>query len=237
MFDEKKNLLEEVIEDNTEEQVEEVQEQPAPEPEKPDWKAINLANLREEKERLARENEEMRRALMGRQQPQVQQEEDDDSDIEIREEELADGKHIKKLANQLKQVKQELRQTKQQSSVAAQKAQLFTQYPDFGAVVTADNFAALKKIKPQLAKMLEAGTDVYDVGVSAYDAIKTYLPEAEGYAKDKEIIARNQAKPKAVVNPMARTTPLQQAHEYGGDLTPEIKQARYEALMKRAGLK
>lgn len=189
----------------------------------------NFRALRQKAERIERERDEALRKLQeveaARQpNPAATQE---DVEINIGDDDLAEGKHLRKVSTKMKRLEEELKQYKQQASLSAIEIKLKSQYPDFDKVVSKDNIEALKDSYPELAATLSASSDVYATAVSAYTMIKKFgiAQEEAPYDAEKILAQRNAAKPRplASVSPQQGDTPLSRANAFANGLTDELK--------------
>lgn len=194
----------------------------------------NFRALREKSERLERERDEYMRKLQEAQSAKV-----DDADITIGDEDLAEGKHLKKLQAEVKRLRQESESSRQQSSLATTEVKLKTQYPDFDRVVSADNIASLRDAYPELAASINSNADLYSKAVSAYTMIKKLgIHQDPVYSADKARVAQNASKPKpsATIAPQKSDSPLSQANAFANGLTADLqKQLRAEMESSRKG--
>lgn len=162
---------------------------------------LNFRRLKEEKERLQRERDELARMIQ--QQKSTQSEDPDD---------LADKKYVKE---QFRYLHEQLIETRIKS-----------QYPDFEAVVNNDNIEVLKSTYPELADSLSSSPDLYKKAVSAYTLIKKLgIGSEDSYKQDKDLAQKNAAKPKPLVSvaPQQGESPLSRANAFAHGLTPELK--------------
>src|SRR6266403_210078 len=149
----------------------------------------SFQEIRSKAEKLQRERDEavatLRRieeyALQQQQQvkqpePEPEPEYDDDDYIE--------GKHFK---NEINYLKRELNQFKQQAQSSSIEQQLRSKYNDFDKVMTYENIAKLRELKPENASSLHQSADLYNKAAATYTILKelgihqenTYEPERE----------------------------------------------------------
>lgn len=222
---------------------------PAPQPQKITPKEHNLRRLREELERersekdaMLRELEMMRRVSGGFHQNHQHQTssqrvdveqipEIDTPDIQIGDDDLVEGKHLKQYVQQMQRQMQESK--KQYAHQAAQayntslEIQLKAQYPDFDQVVSQANLKDLAALHPELAATLNNSPDLRSQAVSAYTMIKNLGIDQsldDPYMAEKEKIRKNSAKPRPSnsVTP-SNSSPLAQAGAFSGELTPALR--------------
>jgi hypothetical protein len=188
-----------------------------------DDQARNFKQLREKADRVSRERDEALSRLreyesrINQATPSKPQNQESD-DFTMAPDELAEGKHISKVQNQLNKLRQEVR-------VATAEAKLKAQYPDFDSVVTKENVQALRDTYPEIAFTLNSSSDIYATGSSAYTLIKKLGIIPEDNYHEKQIVHANAAKPKplASVSPQQGDSPLSRANAFANGLTPELK--------------
>lgn len=209
----------------------EVQPETTPEPVKPEAqpdtsKEKNLRILRERAERAERERDE----LLRRQEP-AKTEEDD---IGIGNDDFAEGKHLRKLSQEIKQLKAQLAN----SSLDATEARLKSQYPDFDNVVSKENLEQLRDAYPEIALSLNSNPDMYAKAKSAYTIIKKLgiMPE-ENFEQEKAIAKKNMAKPKplASIAPQQGTTPLSKVNAFVNDFSKESLDQTWKEMKEILG--
>lgn len=207
---------------------------PAPAPE--DRTAVNMRRLREKAERVERERDELARRLQeaeSKSQPPAAR---DDDDINIAPDELAEGKHLSKVAQKIKRLETELKQYRQQSTAETAEARLKSQYSDFDKVVSRDNVEALREAYPEIAESIHANPDIYKRAVSAYTIIKKMgiYQDEQQFAEDRALVQKNAAKPKpmASLSPQQGDSPLSQANAFANGLTAELKAQLWKQNME-----
>ena len=228
MFDEEK-VIEEVA--LTEQSVEQVEQQTPKVTQKTDNELMqerNFKNLLDKNKRLERERDEAVRLAQEKQATKVAEKvEELEEEINIGNDEIAEGKHVKLISKEIKKLKEELRQYKQTSTVMTEEAQLKSQYPDIEKVVSKENLDALREQDPDFAAMLDTSTNFKAKVVSAYKHIKHLgIHVDDTYQTEREMAQKNVAKPKplASVSPQQGDSPLSKANAFANGLTPELKQ-------------
>jgi hypothetical protein len=220
-------------------------------------KEVNLRRLREDRDRvqqerdlLARELELMRRVQP--QQPQYQQtqqpvhEEDADIDLDIADDDLIEGKHLKKIVsslnNKFKQTSYRSAQEAARAQEAAVELQIKAKYPDFDSVVNNANLRDLEAAYPEVAASIHSTSSLYNKAVSAYTMIKNLgihedQQEDEVLMAEKQKVRRNAVKPRpSNSNTQTHQSPLAQAGSFA-ELTPELMdQMRKEMAAARKRL-
>jgi len=232
-MDEQKNIEE--IEQTTLEQTENLQEnqQEQIEAQNPEEspQAKNFKALREAKEKLEKERDEAYAKLAAYEKMLQEQQakkvaENYNEDIDIGEEDVVEGKHLKKVSQEIKKIEQELQQYKQQAQVTLVETKLKMQYPDFDAVVTKENIDKLKENFPEIAKTINDTKDIYSKAVTAYEFIKRMNTSNQ----EKELISKNNAKPK----PATGSSPLSYANAFANGLTEDLKRKLYKEMIEAA---
>jgi len=216
--------------------METTEEQPVAQPQE-DPQAKNIREMRLIKEKAEKERDEAYAMLQKMKQEAVKKSEstDEDLNIGIGEEDLVEGKHLGKVAKEIKELKKELNQYKQSSTAATTEARLKTKYNDFDKVVSKENVEALVALHPELGDTLRANTDLYSQAVSAYTMIKQMgIYQEDKYVKDRQIAEKNIAKPRPLssVSPQQGESPLSHANAFANGLTPELKSQLLKEMME-----
>lgn len=174
----------------------------------------NLYRLREAKEQLEKENRELR--LMR------EKERSSDEDFSIDDDDLVDGKTVKKLYNELKELKK-FRTSYESEKQASIPDRLKTKYSDFEQVVTKENIDKLKQIEPEMYSSITSGSDLYTKGVSAYKTLKAMgIVKEDHYKSQKEQVHQNHSKPVST-QAIRGQGALSEANMFARGLTPELK--------------
>lgn len=238
---EESNELEEsdVVDTIDTQDVEQEEEAPAP---KAKNNQDNFRNLREARERaewerdtLKAQIEQMQRSG-NRSEPvkqEVQQEEPDDFDFQIEDDALLEGKHAKKLVQELKKVKKELRSYHSQTSETAVEAKIKSNFPDFTDVVSQQNVARLNSEFPEIAQTLRDTPDIYNKAAAAYSIMKRFgIYKDTSYDEDKMKAVKNAQKPRPVasVSPQQGDSPLSKANAFANGLNKELQKKLLEEM-------
>lgn len=207
-------------------------------------KEDNLRRLREKNERIEAERDlmarelEMYRRAQGTHQntaPKQQQEpehiHEEEPDLNIGDDDLVEGKHLKKIIQQMQHKmnanNQQYAQSIAQSQQAQLEVQLKAQYPDFDAIVNQGNLKDLAAAYPELASTIYASKDLRSQAVTAYTMIKNLginQQQDDPYEADKVRVKANAAKPRpSSSSSVTHASPLSQASSFSGGLTPELK--------------
>jgi hypothetical protein len=217
------------------EPVAEVKTEPVKPQEEPQ-KEKNLRILRERAERIERERDEALNRLQqieNRNKPVEPQE--DDLAINIGADDLAEGKHLNKMATKIKKLEEQIKNYQYQSTTLTAEARLKAEHPDFDKVVSKENIEILKESYPELAMTLQESSNLYTKAKSAYTLIKKLgIHTDENYDKERELVQKNAAKPKplAAVSPQQGDSPLSRANAFANGLTPELKEQLYKEMLE-----
>jgi len=177
----------------------------------------NFREMRAEQRRLREENERLMREIQQKAQPQEE---------DVREDDIVEGKHLKRYADKLKVLESKI----EQSNI---ELRLKSQYNDFDRVVTVDALNELKDSYPEIYNTIYSSTDLYNKAASAYTLIKKFgIHQSSEHERDKQVAQRNSAKPKPVVSiaPQMGSTPLSQANAFANGLTPELQAALFKEM-------
>lgn len=187
--------------------------------------ARNFRALEAKAKRLERERDEALRKLSDKSQVAEQKIEEIEEEISLREDDLVEGKHMKKMYATLRQLKQEVKKYKQESALLSEEVAVKSQYPDIEKVVTADNLQLLREYDPDFAAVLDSSNNFRAKAAAAYKHIKKLGIYAD--EKDQEVTTaqKNLAKPRPLtsVNAQQGESPLTRANAFANGLTPELK--------------
>jgi hypothetical protein len=190
--------------------------------------------LQQERDRLNQELESLRRNQY--QVPYQQQQQyhqhmaptaDEDVDLNFGDDDLIEGKTLKKivsnLSNQLKATTQRSQQEIQQAQQSAALVGLKARYPDLDKVVNDETLKDLAAAEPLLAQSVFSAPTLESRYVTAYTMIKNLgLYDEDPYVEQKERVKKNMAKPR-VGQISTPASPLATATDYySGPITPEI---------------
>jgi hypothetical protein len=162
-----------------------------------------------------------------------------EEDFQIGDDDLVDGKSLKKIVQSIQ------RKVSQTSSTYAQQAainhqntvslQLRSQYPDIDSVVSTENLRDLEAAYPDLFTTISSNPDLKSKAVAAYTMIKNLGIHQEdvaaNYQPAKDKMRQNMAKPRpsSSVSP-SQSSPLSHAGTMMGDLTPDMKKAIWRKM-------
>lgn len=208
------------------------------------FKAVREAKERAERERDAIMNQmiEMQIRMKASEQqsakiaPVIQEE--PEIDLNIDEDSLVDGRHLKGVSSKIKRLEEKLKQYETNAETLSIEAKIRQQYPDFESVVSVENVQKLNTEYPDIAIMLGNTKDVYSQASAAYSVMKKFGIHKNVYSEDKAKALANSVKPRplASVNPQQGDSPLSKANAFANGLTPELKeQMRQEMNAARKG--
>lgn len=197
---------------------------------------MRFKTLRTLKEKAERERDEAVRLLQEREQPKRAPEPSHDAEeFALGNDELAEGKHLKKMYNEIKRLQTKVDQYQQNSSTGTAEARLRSMYPDIEKVVSKENMEVLAVQYPELFATIQANNDFYTKGAAAYTMVKKLGIHVEDtYGPDREFAAKNAAKPKptATVSPQSGESPLSQANGFASGLTDQLKSQLYKEMLE-----
>jgi hypothetical protein len=210
------NQVQEQIEQPTTEAQPQEQQQAAPED--------RIEQLRAERKQRNQDRKESYKKEEEKQQvfPQAEEEE-----IQLADDDLAEGKHIKRYAKKIKQLEEKLKSYEQNSAASTAELRLKSQFPDFDKVVTTENLELLRDLEPDIAISINANNDLYTKASAAYKMIKKFgIYREDVYKQDKELAYTNATKPRplASVSPQQGESPLNRANAFANGLTNELKE-------------
>ena len=230
-------LNEEEIEETPVEQEEE--EEVAEAPKEDEMQRVRFKVVRDEKERLERERNELMTRLEKYERsnnyaPQKQEEEH--PEYSLNPDDLVEAKHLSKYDREIQAIRKEFNAYKQQSTAATVESRLKAQYPDFDRVVSKENINVLREAYPEIAATISSNPDLYSQAVSAYTLInKLGIIPNDVKLKSTHRIMKNAEKPLPSTSLSSERTsdsPLSKAHAFAGELTDEEKSALYEEMLR-----
>lgn len=187
----------------------------------------NWAEARKKMDAMEERNRRLEQEVEALKKPR-----DDDDDIGMKDDDIAEGKHLKSLKKEIKELKAHIK--KQEASSIDDRLAL--KHPDFGDVVTRDNIEKLKAEEPELAASLSHITDPYSQGVAAYKMLKKLgIAQNVVEAPEKKKAEVNSQKPVSV-NAVSKNSAIGNAHLFENGLTKELKQQLWKEMqdsMKR----
>lgn len=188
------------------------------------FKALREAREKAERERDVYMKHALELEMKYKQQEQQRKEipivqEEPEVDLNIDEDSLVDGKHLKAVAAKIKRLESQLEQRSIEDKIR-------NQYPDFEKVVSAENVARLNQEYPEIAQMLRDTGDIMSKASAAYSVIKKFGIHKDLYQSDKAKAIANASKPRplASVNPQQGDSPLSKANAFANGLTPDLQE-------------
>jgi len=235
-MEENENTLEQVVQEIQEEAPVEFEqnnpveeEAPVQEPVQQKSNALedNIRLLREKSERIERERDEYKYKYEKQLAPK---QEEEDYDLNLGDNDLAEGKHLSKIQRQMKaelnKQKKDLENTRNQTEMLLIEARLKAEHPDIDKVVTAENLEKLSKMDPAIAKILNDSTDFYSKAKVAHAMIKKLnIGQTNAFNSERELAQRNANKPRPLtsVSPQQAESPLSRANAFANGLTEDLK--------------
>jgi hypothetical protein len=191
----------------------------------------HFKNLRSAREKAERERDEALRRLQAYESntkytTTPQPASPDDDELLLGNDELAEGKHLRKVDKKIKNLEQQLRDQMQRNALATTEIRLKSEMPDFDKVVSTDNIEMLKESHPELAYTLDSTTDMYVKAKSAYKMIKSMgIYREDSFEKERAKVQFNASKPKPAVSiaPQVGDSPLSRANAFEQGLTDELR--------------
>ena len=162
-----------------------------------------------------------------------------DEDFNLDPDAIAEGKHLHKVNNEVKNLKKQLQEMKRFSEETQAENKLKSKYSDFDQVVSEDNIEMLKESHPDLWNTIASAPNLYNRGLSAYMFIKSLSPNQVSYEEDKVSIQKNMAKPRSMtsVSPQKGNTPLSQANVFEKGLNPQLQKQLWKEMQDATGNK
>lgn len=163
----------------------------------------------------------------------------EDDEFSLGPDELAEGKHLKKVNKrvdkEIAQLKQELYNYKQQTTAMATEVRLKQEYPDFDKVVSKANIELLKEMYPDIAESIGSSSNLYGKAVTAYELIKSKgLYVEDTFQNDRALAQRNANKPRPAVSvsPHTGDSPLSHANSFANGLTDDLKKQLFKEMVQ-----
>lgn len=179
----------------------------------------NFRRLREDAERITRERDEALR-LAESYKKQIRPMTEQETKYNLAPDDIVEGKHYNHQEQEISDLKRELHVTTTQLRLKAE-------FPDFARVVTKENIEELKRVDPDIARVLETSNDLEATARIAYKAIKKDVisQQQDPYIDDKLRAQVNAAKPRSLasVSPQQGDSPLSRANAFANGLTDELK--------------
>ncbi len=158
-------------------------------------------------------------------QPEPEPEYDDDDYVE--------GKHFK---NEISYLKKELNTFKQQQQSSSIEMQLRNKYNDFDKVMTYENIAKLRELRPEIASSLHQSQDLYNKAAATYTILKELgIHQENTYNPERERADQNYNKPRNASSLQKTESALTHASEFSGNqLSESRKKEIYAQMLKNS---
>lgn len=202
-------------------------------------KSENFRAIRQAAQKAARERDEAldRLAQYERQgqssRAPIQQDQEPDLDINLKDDELAEGKHIHKLKATIRKLEARQKEIEEHSYTNSAESRLRNKYNDFDKVMTLDNIKTFSAAYPELAESINSSQDLYSKAVSAYTLIKRFgIYDEQPFEAEKVRAVANTAKPRPLssVGAQQGDSPLSRANAFANGLTDELKKQLREEM-------
>ncbi len=210
-------------------------------------KEYNLRTMRERAEAAERRAKDLENQIKQARESYSQQEQrpqrqspvvDDIEELNVGDEELIEGKHLKKYVNSItKKYDRELQQIKSQTTIDAAERTLRSRYPDADDVLSEDNVNNFKALYPEEFSSVMSNPDAYARMKSAYTNIVNFgIAERRQPTRDIDRrLEENKTKPKSVAGAthVSADSPLSRVSEFERRiLTPEMKERNLQKLAR-----
>jgi hypothetical protein len=183
----------------------------------------NWKQMRESKDRLEREKEELLRKV---QEMEAQSQQKRDTSVyeeTLDPDDLVEWKHVQS-------IKQELESLKKQNYLQKVEADLIKENPDILSVVTKENIRKLQEAEPKVSAGLLEIKDEKSQALAVYEYLKAKgYAVSENFESEKERAAKNAQKPGSLgsVGKEFSESPISQAHMFSGPMSEKRKQELY----------
>jgi hypothetical protein len=197
---------------------------------------LNFRAIKEKAKQVERERDEAIKLLKeytARQQAEQTQPQEEVDTFGMNPDDLVEGKHLSKVAREIKALKQQLDAAQNQSYMTNTEARLKAQFPDLDRVLTPDNIETFKYAYPELAATVDSTKDIYTKAVAAYRMIKKFgVYQEPGVTAEKEIAKKNLAKPRPLtsVAPQQGDSPMSRANAFANGLTKELQEQMWKEM-------
>lgn len=221
MAEELNQVQEQVEQPGVEAKIESHPEQPQPPTED-----TRIEQIRTERRQRAQERKEYYKKEEEQTTPR-QSSHLEEEDIPLADDDLAEGKHIKRYAKKIKILEEKLKAYEQNTQASTAELRLKSQFPDFDSVVTTENLEILRDLEPDIATSINSNNDLYTKASAAYKMIKKFgIYREDVYKQDKELAYNNATKPRPLtsVSPQQGESPLNRANAFANGLTNELKE-------------
>lgn len=145
------------------------------------------------------------------------------------DEDLAEGRHLKRVTQEVNELKQQFRN----QEIVNKETRLISKFPDFHQVVSKENIEKLKNTEPELYYSITSGSDLYANGISAYKTLKALGMVTPSYDSQKEQVQQNHNRPMST-QAIKGQGALSEQNIFAGGLTPELKQQLQKEMIEAA---
>lgn len=189
----------------------------------------SFQEIRSKAEKLQRERDEAVATLRRIEEYALQQQQQSSyakapADKQEPEPEIDDDDYIegKQFKNEINYLKRELNQFKQQAQSSSIEQQLRSKYNDFDKVMTYENIAKLRELKPEIAQALHQSPDLYNKAASTYTILKEMgIHQENTYEPERERAQQNFNKPQTAAALKKTESALSHASEFSGSRLDE----------------
>lgn len=222
------------------EQEQATQKAPEPAPTQESQKETSMRILRERAEAAERRSQELERMIqmnMSQQQNnKMNVVDNDDDDFGLSDDTYIEGKHLKKLKQELKNTQRQFEEYNQRNAEIQAEMRLKNQFNDFDVVVNKENLEKLQQQKPALYRTILANADIYDKGYTAYELIKNSGIISDQYQELDRKVEENKSKPRSAANasPQSSDTPLTRVGDYDRRILTEDRKDQLRRQVEEA---
>jgi len=207
----------------------------------------NIKNLRESKEREAQralkaeyERDQLIKYFETMKQQANGQPVQEPNELDIKDDEYIDGKHLNKVTKQIQNMQNELHQWKQYSEETTAELKLNNEFSDFNSVVTAENVKEFIKRYPEMRSIVQNNDTLYNRGKGTYKAIKKFMGDnlKSNINKSQQTkIQNNSIKPRPTSSIQEQqNSPLSKANlfanGYNEDIGKALEDEMYDAISR-----
>lgn len=183
-------------------------------------KEYNFRQLEESKRQLEEKVQNLESVIQKIAEHNVPSQEDipSEDDLGLGDEDLAEGRHLKRVTQQLNLLKKQM----YEKEMRAIPDRLKTKFPDFDEIVSKQNIEKLKNTEPEVYSSIISGSDLYAKGVTAYKTLKALGLANDSYTSQKEQVHQNHNRPMSTQSIKGQSA-LSEQNIFAGGLTPELK--------------
>lgn len=209
------------------------------------FKAVREAKEKAERERdtlmyKMLEIQQQQQAYQQKQAPPMPEEPDDNIDFNIQEDDIVEGRYVKKVTNRIKNLEKQLKEYESSYKQTNVENKIKQELPDFDAVVSPENVDLLNRQFPEIAQSLRDTPDFYNKAVSVYNVMKKFgIHRDNPHEQDRIQAMKNTQKPRTVtsVSPQQGDSALSKANIFAQGLTEDLKdRLRKEMLAARKSI-